>query len=104
MADQGSSQWRGKGQTGVSRVNPVGVSATGSEGSFTLSSDGPYKPSQGASTARTPDSFTLSATVNPTQPGNSVARSATPRTLVWGIIIVFSGSSRESYTLVRVNV
>jgi hypothetical protein len=44
MADQGTSQWRGKGQRGVSRVQPTGITSSGSEGSFApLASDGPYK-------------------------------------------------------------
>lgn len=50
MADQGSSQWRGKGQLGVSRVQPTGAPPDGGEGSYApLASDGPVKSLIGGS-------------------------------------------------------
>ena len=50
MADQGTSQWRGLGEAGFSRVQPNGIaSGSGAEGSLSLTSEGPLKTAQGSS-------------------------------------------------------
>lgn len=104
MADQGSSQWRGKGQSGVSRVQPTGAPPDGGEGSYApLASDGPVKALLGDSAVRNPSARTTDSAADQVDLYTTVSRTATPRSLTV-VTFVIVGDSSESYTILRVSV
>lgn len=102
MADLGKSQWRGKGQAGFSRVQPIGAPPDGGEGSYApLTFLGPIIAALGNTSLRVPTEASSGGPEFPALYG-TVVRSAGQRTY-YLILAVVSGDSSESYTLLRVN-
>jgi hypothetical protein len=104
MADQGSSQWRGKGQPGVSRVQPTGAPPDGGEGSFaSLAVEGPLKSEIGNSAVRLTPAQTVIGVTAQVDLFGTVARSRYPHPSS-AILFLLIGDSAESYTIFRVYV
>ena len=104
MADQGTSQWRGLGEAGFTRVQPNGIaSGSGAEGSLSLTSDGPVKTAQGNTEVRVAHPQVLANFAVPASiAGSSVARTTTPRTLTnFAVPASIAGSSVARTTTPR---